>query len=233
MREALKRASERPPVITEKKTKKKSKEQEKTEEFGKAATEGLKKGLTNGGLTRSSLDTDPYEQAKRDYHRISTEKNASVAKDEPDEPDTEDEDRAEETDDAGKTEQDMLDLTRIDRTQPYIINDREYSEEFDHHNKVSLYYYRVDDVLCEENEEIIDDVDAAIGNEALSILDTQTTVWVRNEPLAIDYEIIALNSSFAESAHGIHIKPLKPGAAMTPRERYIEKQNKRRENSGE
>jgi len=192
-------------------------------------------------LTRSSLDNDPYEMAKRDYYKISAQKKEKIVEpetapdtdigeeDDPEDNDFPDEDDEDMLDAAGMTEQDMVDMTRVDRTQPYVISDQQYSEEFSHHDKVSLYYYRVDDVLCEENEEMVDDIESVIGYDALKILDMQTTVWVRNEPLAIDYEVIALNSSFAETVHGLHIKEQH---AMTPRERYIEKQ-KRREQDGE
>ena len=67
----------------------------------------------------------------------------------------------------------------------------------------------------DENEEIIDDIESVVGYDALAMLDMQTTVWVRNEPLGIDYEIIALNKSYQETVDGI-----KREAMMTPRERY-------------
>ena len=168
----------------------------------------------NNPLAHSSLEGNPYEQAKKNYNL------AGIKHEEPDE---EDEERDEPvTDAAGKTEEEM-DLSKVDRTQPYIIDDREFSEEFEHHDKISLYYYRVDDVLCDEHEEIINDIEEKVGYEALSTLDMQTTVWVRNEPLCIDYEIISINKSFAESVHGIGIEP-----NLSPREKYL-RQEKRRE----
>jgi len=178
----------------------------------------------NGVLTRSSLDNDPYENAKRDYHKISEKKSPAVAKSKSKKLTAKIE--KEVRDDAGKTEQDMLNETRVDRASPYVIDDIQYSEEYDHHDKVSLYYYRVDGVLTEENEELVDDIENLIGHEALKALDMQTNVWVRNEPLGIDYEIIALNSSYAEAVHGIPSNPV-PGRVMTPRERYAERQKRR------
>lgn len=207
----------------------------KVEEEGYKAPE-VPKNDPSGILTRSSLDTDPCETAKRDYHKIGEKKKKPVAPKKNDvRPETdigEEDDPDEVVDDAGKTEQDMLNLTQVDRVTPYVIDDVQYSEEFDHHDKVSLYYYRVDGVLCEENEELIDDIEACIGYEALTVLDTQTNVWVRNEPLGIDYEIIALNSSYAEAISGLHVKQIENNKLMTPRERYVERQ-KRRENNAE
>lgn len=196
-------------------------------------------------LTRTSLDDDPYEQAKRDYHKIShagrtkpevTEKKDEEAAEDPDPDDEESEEDEDDCvrDDAGMSEEDMRNLTRVDRASPYIITDEEYADEFPHHDKVSLYYYRVDDVLTEENEEIIDDIDRIIGYQALSVLDTQTNVWVRNEPLGIDYEIMALNTSFAEQVHGENLEKAKnSNRVMTPRERYEERQKRRKTNNDE
>jgi hypothetical protein len=185
--------------------------------------DGLKRMGT--ALTRSSLDgtkTNQYDKAKRNYNLVQTS-----------EIDDEEEDDEELTggtdvDAAGQTEADMddvyteRDLSDIDRTLPYLIDDREYSEEFDSHDKISLYYYRVDDVLCEESEAIIDDIDNTVGYDAISRLDAQTTCWVRNEPLGIDYEIVAINKSFAETVYGLGISP-----NMSPREKYAQKQRRR------
>ena len=171
-------------------------------------------------LTRSSLDGNPYEQAKKNYDiagkraLLNPVDEAANSFDEDDDPDEEDE---EVTDAAGKTEEDM-DLSKVDRTQPYVIDDREFCEEFDHHNKISLYYYRGDEVLCEENEEVITDAAGTVGNDALTALETQGSVWVRNEPLAIDYEIIALNKAYSDT-----VMP----SNLSPREAHILQQNKR------
>lgn len=233
MREAMERAKHRPKFVKEKK--------KITVDRNKVDMGTIN---PNGTLTRSSIDNDPYEKAKRDYHKISILKSEEeTAKDETPEPegdiepdtDTDTDDETSdfddgECDDAGQTEQDMLNLMKVDRTQPYVITDQQYSEENGHYDKISLYYYRIDDVLTEDNEEIIDDIDSSIGWDALHVLDMQTNVWVRNERIASDYEVIALNSSFAESVHGLHIQPLNGNHVATPRERYEEKQRLRKEN---
>lgn len=170
-------------------------------------------------LTRSSLDGNVNEQAKRNYNL------AGVKYEETDVDEEEEEQPV--TDAAGKTEEEM-DLTRVDRTQPYIIDDQEFTNEFDHHDKISLYYYKEDDVLCDEHEEVINDIEEKVGYDALAALDMQTTVWVRNEPLCIDYEIISINKSYAELVHGIGVEP-----NLSPREAYLRKQKKRREQGDE
>lgn len=163
-------------------------------------------------LTRSSLDNNPNEQAKRNYSLIGAKH---------EEPKDEEDEEGPVTDVAGKTEEEM-DLTKVDRTEPYIIDDREFTDEFEHHDKVSLYYYNVDDVLCDEGEEIIEDREEKVGCDAIPTLDTQTTVWVRNEPLCIDYEIISINKSYAEAVQGMGPEP-----NLSPREKYLRKQKER------
>ena len=171
----------------------------------------------NGSLVRLSLDGNVNEQAKKNYNLVSMKKDEEYDE-EIDEP---------VTDAAGKTEEEM-DLTQVDRTMPYIIDDQEFTNEFDHHDKISLYYYKVDDVLCDEHEEVINDIEEKVGYDALAALDMQTTVWVRNEPLCIDYEIISINKAYAELVHGIGVEP-----NLSPREAYLRKQKKRREQGDE
>jgi hypothetical protein len=170
---------------------------------------------TNSGLVRSSLDGNKNEQAKRNYNLVRAKLDSNNANDnevELDEP---------VTDAAGKTEDEMKQPS-VDRTRPYIIDDREFEEEFDHHDKVSLYYYRVDDVLCDESEEVFEDLEENVGLDAIAALDMQTTVWVRNEPLCIDYEIVSINGSYAETVQGIGIQ-----TPLSPREEYERKQKRR------
>jgi len=165
-------------------------------------------------LSRSSLDDNPCEKAKRNYHLASTVAEAEAH------PDTDEEDDDdEERDAAGMTEREIN--PDIDRTYPYVIEADDFKDEFDQHDKQTLYYYRYDDVLSEEDESIIKDIDGTIGDDALAKLDMQTTVWVRNEPLAIDYEIIALNSSYADT---IGKARARNALAMSPREQYAAKQ---------
>lgn len=189
------------------------------EEYAEKNEEEKVERTNRNALTRSSLDGNPYEQAKRNYNLAGIEHEETDADEEEEEQPV--------TDAAGKTEEEM-DLTQVDRTMPYIIDDQEFTNEFDHHDKISLYYYRGDDVLCDEHEEVINDIEETVGYDALAALDMQTTVWVRNEPLCIDYEIISINKAYAEQVYGIGLEP-----NLSPREAYLRKQKKRREQGDE
>jgi len=174
-----------------------------------------KRSNPSGVMARSSLSVKAVksEQVKQNYHLI------KKTEDDEDEP----EETAPEEDG-----QEEMDLEGIDRTVPYLIDDREYSEEFEHHEKVSLYYYTFDAVLCNENEEPVEDVDELVGQDCMDALASgEMCVWVRNEPLGIDYEICAVRNSYSQAVHGINLNE-----NLSPRERYL-KQQKRRESSDE
>lgn len=170
-------------------------------------------------LARGSLEgtkTNLYNQTKRNYNLV----HGGLREDEAETY------YGEVVDAAGMRESDMTDdytkhdMTDIDRTMPYLIEDHEFSDEFPHHDKISLLYYRYDDVLCEDenSQEVIDGIEAMVGYDALSKLDMQSMCWVRNERLGIDYEILALNESYGEAVHGIA-----GGSNLTPREKYVQR----------
>lgn len=176
------------------------------------AADRATKAMNNLGaaLNRSSLDgtrTNQYDQVKKNYNIVGSGQMPIDHVEPEGVPDDEEEDDEPLTDDAGMTEQDHLAINEVKRTDPYIIEEEEYSNDFAHHDKLSLYYYTLDDVLTEENGDVIDDIEEVVGYAALAVLDMQTMVWVRNERLAGDYEIISMRKSYAETIHGIIDSP--------------------------
>lgn len=191
------------------------------QERGKNPTGDLtRNSLTEGVTPYNRVITRYHEMAKEDI-RKSWDTEAGMAREISNEENDEIDEETEEdfndeplTDAAGYSESDFVDeigerdLSNIDRTKPYMISDTEFHDEFDHHDKLSLYYYSDDDILCDEGENIVEDVDYTVGDEALYLLiqNKQSCVWVRNEPLAVDYEICVIHSSYAEMIHGITIE---------------------------
>ena len=119
------------------------------------------------------------------------------------------------------------DLSDVDRSAPYVISDREFTDEFPHHDKVSLYYYTHDDVLVDEGERFMEEIDDTVGWDVFKVLEMQSSAWVRNEPLGIDYEICAVRGSFAALSNGVGVTP-----ALSPRERH-DRSMKRRHHDDE
>ena len=190
--------------------------------FDEAAASAKKLGES---FARSSLDSG-YSKARTAYHDL--EKAGIMKRWSEDNGDAEDmseedqEDLDEELRDAaGWSEADHVnthherDLSNIDRTLPYIIDSEEYSNEFPHHDKLTIYYYELDDTLCDEQEGIIDDIDTTVGWDCFKVLEMQTTSWVRNEPMTTDFEILAIRGKYSETVAGSD-----EYAGLTPRERH-------------
>lgn len=77
-----------------------------------------------------------------------------------------------------------------DVEKPYMITVDDYAE-LDDYNTESLYYFE-DGVLTDESENIIDDVENIVGEEALAKFDEEEvdSVYVRNDARKTDYEIL-------------------------------------------
>jgi hypothetical protein len=121
---------------------------------------------------RSSLDENPYERAKTKYNlsqRIEEEPVPEALVD------------------------DVL-----DRTKPYLIDDTQYAEDFDDHEKMTLVFY-LDGVIMNEDDEMLEDVSNTIGDHAYHLLTQHpANMWVRNEVLLADYEIVVLHQAYGE-----------------------------------
>jgi predicted ATPase with chaperone activity len=83
---------------------------------------------------------------------------------------------------------------------PYVISLEQFSEgalESD-----TLYYYEEDDTLADTQEEQISDYVDLIGEDVLDRFGEKSEdpdiVYVRNEKMGIDYEVILLHKSFKE-----------------------------------
>lgn len=177
--------------------------------FGDTLKEELEKRRPNptAGLVRSSLDgtnTNKYDLAKKNYNisgsglmpldHVTPETDIG----EQEEPE---DDEDEDTDDAGGTEEDSEDKAPTD-IPPYSIPEEEFHSGAQHHDKLSLYFYMEDEVVCDENEEIVSDIDGVVGEENLLEFDDKNRLWVRNEGLGTDFEIIALHRSYVRDVLG-------------------------------
>ena len=91
-------------------------------------------------------------------------------------------------------------------SEPYVISLEEFSEEKDNFDKTTLYYYELDDTLTEQNDEIITDVYSTIGDNALSSFGEESQdpdiVYVRNEKISTDFEVIRHDKSFSKEVLG-------------------------------
>lgn len=92
------------------------------------------------------------------------------------------------------------DLTNLykDPQEPYLIDYAEWARPSDVFDKVDLYYYRADDILCDTKDSIIKDPEEILGWDWLNEMQKETTLFIRNEKLAIDYEVHSLGLAYSD-----------------------------------
>ena len=85
-----------------------------------------------------------------------------------------------------------------DPKEPYLIDYAEWAKPSEIFDKVDLYYYKVDDILCDTKDSIIKDPEEILGWDWLNEMQKETTLFIRNEKLAIDYEVYSLGQAYSE-----------------------------------
>lgn len=88
----------------------------------------------------------------------------------------------------------------VKNTKPYVIPPEEYGEG--DYECESLTYY-ADGVLVDENDDIIEDVDAVVGRDSLDCFGDyeDDSVFVRNDKTMTDYEILRDIRTYAAASN--------------------------------
>lgn len=81
-------------------------------------------------------------------------------------------------------------VSPVDKQKPYVISPEEFGE-IEEYETVSLTYY-ADGYLFDENDDMIEDVEAMVGEESLTHFGEyeDDSVFVRNDRYQVDYEIL-------------------------------------------
>lgn len=82
--------------------------------------------------------------------------------------------------------------------EPYLISYEQYVAPTDIFEKVELFYYRFDDVICTADDIVVPEPEDQLGWEWHTALERKTTAFVRNEKLAVDFEIHSFSKSYGE-----------------------------------
>ena len=89
---------------------------------------------------------------------------------------------------------------------PYIIHVDEFRENAPEHDQTTYTYYEVDDVMSDSRDTTVDDMDAVIGLGNLGRWghgsQDPNIVYVRNEELGLDVEIVRDPGSYSDTVHG-------------------------------
>lgn len=89
-----------------------------------------------------------------------------------------------------------------ERIEPFVINPVEFGEEDNYETKSWTYY--ADFVLTDEDEQIVSDPESVIGDALLHFGDYEDdSVYVRNNNLKCDYEILKSEKTFSEINGGL------------------------------
>lgn len=92
-------------------------------------------------------------------------------------------------------------INKPEPTDPYLITGNEYLDENHEYEKIGLYYYDEDQVIADDQEEPIQDLDI-IGYDIIELFiddPNLSAIYIRNDSLETDYEIVRVIGSYAES----------------------------------
>ncbi len=88
---------------------------------------------------------------------------------------------------------------------PYLISFNDYHSQHDANwTQVALTYYANDETLADENDQVINEVEATIGVDNLAFIHKtrKETVFVRNPKTMMDFEVAWYARSYAETMSG-------------------------------
>lgn len=93
--------------------------------------------------------------------------------------------------------------TEEKRDEPYVISPDDYGED-DNYTQISLVYYAGDGVLTDDEDEIIEYIRDTVGEDFAEHFGEyeDDSVFIRNDLLKCDYEILRDNRSYADVAEG-------------------------------
>ena len=90
---------------------------------------------------------------------------------------------------------------------PYVIHRDEYNNETpDGFDQYTLTYFEGDDVLCRDDDTVIEDQDSVVGLGNLTKFGhgsgDPNIVYVRNHELRVDLEVVHSDGKYATEVHG-------------------------------
>lgn len=91
--------------------------------------------------------------------------------------------------------------------EPYVISRLEFEDNEGDYDQISLVYYDGDDTLADEQDKAINDIERVIGSRNLEYFghgsDDDRVVYIRNERVGTDYEILKNDGEFTVVVLGL------------------------------
>lgn len=98
-----------------------------------------------------------------------------------------------------------------DTTKPYIISFDEFHENEEGNEQVTVSYYAGDKTLADEKDQPIDNEDNVVGEDNLLRFGhgshDSKVVYIRNERLGMDFEVIRSGGEYAKEVMGLTPEP--------------------------
>lgn len=90
---------------------------------------------------------------------------------------------------------------------PNMISEDEYNKNDSDFDQITLTYFKEDQTLVDENDQIIEDTDTVVGDNNLRKFHlnsgaNRTVMFVRNDTMSADYMILASGNSYARGVLG-------------------------------
>lgn len=104
---------------------------------------------------------------------------------------------------------------------PYVISFEDFMQAEPGYEQPGLTYFSEDDILLDDKEEVIEDVEKVIGEEALLRFGFRSKnndiVYVRNPVLELDFEVTRSRNSYASDVLGLkHSSDRRPMRRFRP-----------------
>lgn len=87
----------------------------------------------------------------------------------------------------------------------YLIQPNQYYYENTHYDKIELFFYQNDEVVCYGNDEKVEDDELQVIIPEITFFERlveDTVIYIRNEKLRIDYTVTAMQASYKEDVLG-------------------------------
>lgn len=95
----------------------------------------------------------------------------------------------------------------LNPNKPYAISFDEHNENSMHHEQVTFTYYEMDETLADEQDKIVDNIEYTVGIDNLQRFGhgshDANVVYVRNEALDLDFEIVKSRGSYKVEVLGM------------------------------
>lgn len=109
-----------------------------------------------------------------------------------------------------------------DTSTPYVVPLDEFSEGEKSYDKISLTYYDETDVLCSENNDVVEDPMELLGVDWMGRFGDgsgdRNVVYVRNDNLEADFEVVLDHRSYEEAVLGVKPERKPPMRKMRERD---------------